>query len=670
MRIGAVLCIGAALLLCQSMFGAVAFGQVTGYRSPSQIKAELETIAKSNADVATLRILGQTPGGRDVLLLELGRKDSKAPAILVVANAEGNYPPASEAALRLAGLLIGDWKNDLDSHRWFIIPIGNPDGFARFFDKPLFANYVNGRPVNDDNDDATDEDGPDDLNGDGYITFMRQPHPEGIWLPIEGNPVLMKRAEAAKGEKGIYRLIREGIDNDGDGEINEDGPGGVIPGHNFPHNFQHYTATDGLVPAGEPESRAILEFAFGHPDIAMFLTFGRCNTLKSVPEGSKKADATQDKYKIPEHIAGEMGMDPEQEFTLAELVEMGKEATGYQDLTEEMVLQFLGVGAAVNPDREDLTYWNEISKRYNEFIKEVKLDGPRLKPPEFPPGSIEEWGYYQYGVPTFAMDFWTLPEPKKEEPKKAEGALTPDDIEKMSNEEFIALGKEKIDAFLKANEVPAQYTADMVMMALQGGMMDTKKMAEMMRQSKKKEEAGGADETEQALYTYNPAAFVAWSPYTHPTLGQVDIGGMIPYSTVAPHIDSAGEFINRQLPFVRKLAELVPRVAIDKVKVEKKAAGVWRIDAWVVNTGFLPYPTHQGRRCQRPTPASITITGKPGDILEGRQRVVLGLLEGSGGTQKAGWLIKADEGQTVTLTVQSLSAGTDEKTVTLKGGGQ
>jgi hypothetical protein len=648
---------------------SVAGGKDLGYKSPGDVKAVLDEIAKNSN--ATVYNLGQTPGGRDILMLELGEGDDKLPAIMVVANMEGNYPIATEAALDLSSLLAGDWAEELASHRFYIFPVGNPDGYANFFKSPLAKSTVNDKPFNDDKDDATDEDGPDDLNSDGLITGMRQVHPEGKWIDIEDNPVLMKRAEKEKGETGKYRLFTEGIDNDGDGKINEDGPGGTNPGWNFPHNFKHHTKTDGLWSASEAESRALLRFAFDHTDIAMVLAFGRSNSLKSVPESSKKAEASQSTYKLPEGMAKRMGIDPDKEFTMDELMEMAREFTGYQDITEEMVLQFLGVGAAVNPNRNDIPYWSEISEKYNDFMKEAELDAERLKPAGFSTGSIEEWAYFQYGVPTFSMDFWTVPViEKKDEEEKDEDALTPEKIEKMSSEEFIALGKEKIAAFLKESGAPAQFGADQVIQALQGGMFTTKRIAEFMRKEKKKEEAGGADETEQALFDYNPGAYVQWQPYDHPTLGKVEIGGMKPYATVAPPMDSVSERIGKQLPFLRKLVNMTPQIGIKKVEVEKKKNDIWKIDAWVVNNGFLPFPTHQGKRCQRPSPAVATLSGESITILEGRARKVLGLLEGSGGVQKVSWMVQGSEGKQVTIKAHTFSAGEVEQTVTLKGGGQ
>jgi len=638
------------------------------YRSPETILQVTKSLADAHGELLQRRILGHSPGGRDLVLLELGHADSQAPAVLVVANMEGNCPIATEAAMKLTELLLTDWSAELDKHRWYIHPMGNPDGYAKFFSRPLFADFVNDRPRNDDLDDATDEDGPEDLNGDGFITMMRQEHPEGTWIAVEDHPVLMKKAKASEGERGKYRMFTEGIDNDGDGEINEDAPGGASPGRNFPHNFEHYTREGGRWAASEPETRFLLRFAFDHPEIAMVLTFGRSNSLKDVPQGSKKTEAAQDKYKVPERMAKRMGIDPDKEFPLKELVEMARDMTGYRELTEEMVLMFLGVGAAVNPDKGDIPYWTDISKKYNDFMKEAGFEEKRLDPPAFSPGCVEEWAYYQYGVPSFSMDFWTLPA-KKEEKKEGGGDdLTPDKIEKMSNEDFIALGKEKIEAFLKANDAPPQFGADMVINALKGGMMNTKRMAAFIRKAAKKKEAGGADETEDALYAFDPEAFVVWQPFDHPTLGKVEIGGKIPYRDLTPPAGAVAELLDKQLPFARTLAGMLPSVAIEKVDVEPVSSGIWRVDAWIANQGFLPYPTHQGNRCKRPTPAVVTLSADADKLLEGKPRIVLGVLEGTSATKKLSWLVRATEGTELTLAAESFSAGRDARTITLDGG--
>jgi len=498
---------------------------------------------------------------------------------------------------------------------------------------------------------------------------MRQPHPEGSWMAVEGNPVLMKKADNSKGEDGVWRMFPEGIDNDGDGEINEDGPGGTIPGHNFPHAFKHYVPASGKWPASEIESRSILEFAFAHPEIAMVVTFGRTNTLKSVPESNRKATASG-KYKVPERWANRLGLDADTEYPIEQLLELARDAFEYPDLTEDQLVQWLGVGAAVNPDKNDIAYWKEVSKRYNDYLKENGGDGERLDPPGYSDGCIEEWAYYQYGVPSFSLDFWTVPKTKKEEKKDSDSTLTPDDVEKMSNDDFIALGAEKITAFLKENNAPSQFSAEMLIERLKGGQMTTKRVAAFLRKSKEKEEGGGADEAEQALYDFDSTAYVAWKPYNHPTLGKVEIGGKIAFRDLTPPDAQVDSLIGLQLPFIRDLAGMLPKLTIQEAKVESKGPGVWRVDTWFANTGFLPYPTHQGVRCQRPTPAIVTIDGNGMKLLEGKARSSIRVLDGSGGSSKVTWLVQAPAGQQVTVKIDSRSAGSASRTLTLTGGGQ
>ena len=119
-----------------------------------------------------------------------------------------------------------------------------------------------------------------------------------------------------------------------------------------------------------------------------------------------------------------------------------------------------------------------------------------------------------------------------------------------------------------------------------------------------------------------------------------------------------------------ELAGLTPQVAIDRVEVEPKGSNIWKVNIWVVNKGFFPYPTHQGERCKRPVPVVVTLDGKSAVLLQGKPRTVLGLLAGSGGTGKASWILRAKKGDRVTIRVQGLPSGKCHTIVTLKGGGK
>ncbi len=220
----------------------------TTYHNPAEVNDLLIDFAASHPSIARLHKIAVSPGGSVVNVLELGPaidiKGEKLPAVFVAANLEGTVPIATEAALYLAHLIL-DQPGTRQDKTWYILPWGNPDAAWKYFKKPLEMDARNARPYNDDMDDQTDEDGGEDLDGNGIITMMRVKEPEGQWIPVPGESRFMKKADWTKGEKVIYTLYTEGIDNDNDGEINEDGPGGVDIGANFPHLFKFFTKTGG-----------------------------------------------------------------------------------------------------------------------------------------------------------------------------------------------------------------------------------------------------------------------------------------------------------------------------------------------------------------------------------------------------------------------------------------
>jgi len=85
----------------------------------------------------------------------------------------GVTPVATEAALSLASRIAGD-PSLSEELTWYIMPIGNPDAYSRYFSRPLYSDPANAEPYNEDNDDQTDEDGYNDLDGNG-IEFTAAP---------------------------------------------------------------------------------------------------------------------------------------------------------------------------------------------------------------------------------------------------------------------------------------------------------------------------------------------------------------------------------------------------------------------------------------------------------------------------------------------------------------
>jgi hypothetical protein len=78
--------------------------------------------------------------------------------------------------------------------------------------------------------------------------------------------------------QGEYQMYTEGVDNDGDGAINEDGIGGLDLHRNYPENWRPMTEETGrgytqggagAYPLSEPETKAVFDFLIRHPNVGI-----------------------------------------------------------------------------------------------------------------------------------------------------------------------------------------------------------------------------------------------------------------------------------------------------------------------------------------------------------------------------------------------------------------
>ncbi|MDX2206196.1 MAG: M14 family metallopeptidase [Gemmatimonadales bacterium] len=251
------------------------------YQDHRALTATLQSLAQRDRARTELVTVATSPGGRAVQALRVGA--ANRPALLVVANAHGPHLVGSAAALAAAeALLNGSAAGVLDRATVWFVPRLNPDAAEAMFAKPLGERTGNGMATDDDRDWELDEDAGNDLNGDGLLTAMRIADPNGDWLEDAEEPGLMRRADAAKGEVGKWRLLTEGTDDDGDKRYNEDGPGGVDVNRNFPYNYPHHGIAAGRFPMESPEARGLAEFVMAHPEIAAIYVMGpEDNLLKA-----------------------------------------------------------------------------------------------------------------------------------------------------------------------------------------------------------------------------------------------------------------------------------------------------------------------------------------------------------------------------------------------------
>ncbi len=265
------------------------------YQPNARLAEHLRRLATGHEAFVRVRSLVRTAETNDVWLAELGRGPdsdrSQRPAMLVVAGIEGNDLAGTVSAVAwIEHLASAQATNEaiqklLDTTTVYVLPRVNPDAVTRFFARPKVESPVNNRPVDEDHDGLLDEDGPDDLDGDGLITGMRLKDPDGEFILDPAETRLLLKADRAKGELGAWRLFSEGRDNDHDDAWNEDGVGGVNFNRNFPYNYRFFAPGSGEHQVSEPETRALADFVIGHPNIGIAFTFGAADNLVQTPKG-------------------------------------------------------------------------------------------------------------------------------------------------------------------------------------------------------------------------------------------------------------------------------------------------------------------------------------------------------------------------------------------------
>ena len=275
---------------------------------------QLAGLAQKDPNLVRVRELAESRGKRKVWLVEVGvgsdQDRNTRPAVLVVAGSEGNDLVGPFTTVSWVERLMNQYRQDpptaelLKRTTVYVVPCLNPDASERFFTSPKIETGGNNVPRDDDHDGLIDEDPCEDLNGDGLIMMMRVEDPEGEYVLDPNESRLLLKADPLKGEKGVWKLLPEGIDNDRDKRWNEDGPGGPNFNRNFPHNYEYFAAEAGLRPVSEAETRALADFVVAHPNIGIVLTYGAADNLRQTPKAAKSPGRAKPMEAVDEKDAG------------------------------------------------------------------------------------------------------------------------------------------------------------------------------------------------------------------------------------------------------------------------------------------------------------------------------------------------------------------------------
>ena len=241
----------------------------------------MQKIAKAHPNLAKMESIGKSFEGKDIYILTISDfktgDPSKKPAMYIDGNIHSNEIQGTEFALYAAWYLtemFGDLEfitELLKDKTFYINPTINPDARNEYMNNPNTPHSPRSGMIvlDNDGDGKAGEDGFDDLNEDNNITMMIRKSPTGRYIKDPQDPRRLINVPAE--ETGEYEMLGfEGIDTDGDGEVNEDGIGYYDPNRDWGWKWQPDYVQRGAYkyPFSLPENRAVMEFVMKHPNIA------------------------------------------------------------------------------------------------------------------------------------------------------------------------------------------------------------------------------------------------------------------------------------------------------------------------------------------------------------------------------------------------------------------
>ncbi len=344
---------------CYFLFINASLFSQTDYSNYIQQTNRLTSLAKKYPQLTKLKSITKTAGGKDIWMMTIGNGNTESkPAIAVVGGVEGSHLLGTEMAIGFAEKLLQASNTDsikalIGKTTFYVFPNMSPDAMEQYFASLKYERDGNAVATDDDRDGKTNEDGYDDLDGNGKITWLRIESPIGDYKIHPDDERVMIKADLTKGEKGKYILIREGIDNDKDGQFNEDGDGGVAFNKNLSFKHPSFKPGAGEFAVSENESRALLDNLYELFNVYAVISFSSFNNL-SVPFAySASATAT-------------------------------RVITGW-----------------LEPDTKINAI---ISELYNKTTK--MKDAPKANPTG---GDLLSWAYFHYGRYSFSTPGWFIP---------------------------------------------------------------------------------------------------------------------------------------------------------------------------------------------------------------------------------------------------------------------
>jgi hypothetical protein len=309
----------------------------------------------------------------------------------------GNEFTGTEVCLYTIDKLVSGYGSDevitglIDNKTFYFCPMVNPDGVYNSVENGI-PQRTNSMKKDDDKDGKINEDGPDDLDGDGRILQFRYKDPKGNYVMDDQDPRLMIRLRGnQKTDKPRYAVITEDKDNDSDSKRGEDSESGIDLNRNYPEGWWRpdgFAGGTGNYPTSAPETHAMAEFLTNHTNILMAQNYHTSGGFTYRPMGTAPHPNLHAK-----------------DVAVLDLV-MGKK---YLEIIGQEIPE-----AWQNPDNLD-QFKEELKKtsknkyaimRGYELPRGWRVSYNEERDQRYGYGMATDWMYMQYGIYAITTELW------------------------------------------------------------------------------------------------------------------------------------------------------------------------------------------------------------------------------------------------------------------------
>ncbi len=189
---------------------------------------------------------------------------------------------------------------------------------------------------------------------------------------------------------------------------------------------------------------------------------------------------------------------------------------------------------------------------------------------------------------------------------------------------------------------------------------------------------------DENVKSWNATPIIPWTPFEHPQLGTVEIGGIdFKFNWQNCPQGYLEQEVEKNTNFCIRMAQTLPKLNIQSLSAEEQAPGVYKVTALVRNSGYLPtFVCNEAKRLKVDQPLNAVLTHS-GQLLSGKVEEKIGHLEGFSGVDSSygynlirtknhapfrkelTWILKAEAGSSVKLSISNAKSGCVEAEVTL-----